>query len=249
MNTSLRIALCDSDPGDRKQMERLLERESDRRVNTTGVFYVDTFGGVEAIVNAAMLYDVYFLDSTDPICDAYGIAEAIRNKGILSPIVFCISTIDYRKSGKPLPNTYFMDKPIKVTELTEMIDTIIEEKRNNYIPTIELRNNYEAFYVTEKDILYFEGSGYNVNVHYVGGNIKPATCMIDQLWRDLYAFPTFQLINDTTIVNMRYAASTGLMSVLMRDSSKHTVNLNTMKKVKDKYKKYSESGNISEMHI
>ena len=241
MNTSLRIALCDSDPGDRKQMERLLERESDRRVNTTGVFYIDTFGGVEAIVNAAMVYDVYFLDSTDPICDSYGIAEAIRNKGILSPIVFCISTIDYRQSGKQLPNTYFMDKPIKVADLTQVIDSIIEEKRNNHVPTIELRNNYEAFYVTEKDVLYFEGSGYNVNVHYISGNIKPATCMIDQLWRDLYAFPTFQLVSDTTIINTRYAASIGPMSVLMRDSSKHHVNLGTMSTVKRKMKKYSEN--------
>lgn len=239
MNTSLRIALCDSDPGDRKQMERLLERESDRRVNTTGVFYTDTFGGVEAIVNAAMVYDVYFLDSTDPICDSFGIAEAIRNKGILSPIVFCISTIDYRETCKDITNAYFMDKPIKVAELTEVIESIIREKKENYVPTIELRNNYEAFYVTEKDVLYFEGAGYNVNVHYVGGNIRPATCMIDQLWHDLYAFPTFQLVNDTTIVNTRYAASIGPMSVLMRDSSRHRVNISTVKTVKRKMNKYS----------
>ena len=114
MDTSLHIALCDSDPGDRKQMERLLSRESDKRLPVTGGFYTDTFGGVEAILRSPMLYDVYFLDSTDPLCDSYQIAKAIRDKGILSPIVYCISSIDYRQSGPMLPNCVFMNKPIKV---------------------------------------------------------------------------------------------------------------------------------------
>lgn len=242
MNTSLRIALCDSDPGDRKQMERLLERESDRRVNTTGVFYTDTFGGVEAIVNAAMVYDVYFLDSTDPVCDSYGIADALRKKGILSPIVYCISTIDYRKSGPELPNTFYMDKPIKTAELTQMIEDVITQKKENHVPTIEMRNNYEAFYVVEKEVLYFEGSGYNVTVHFTDGSFKYATCMIDSLWRDLYSFYSFQIINDSTIINTRYAASIGPMSVTMQDSSKHKVDFKRMKLVKKKMNKYSVQG-------
>ena len=240
MNTSLRIALCDSDPGDRKQMERLLERESDRRVNTTGVLYVDTFGGVEAIIKAAMIYDAYFLDSTDPRGDSYVIAQTIRDKGILSPIIFCISTIDYRKSGEPLPNTYYMDKPIKASLLTQMIEDIISDKKENYVPTIELRNNYEAFYVLEKDILYLEGSNYSINVHYVNGTIKPATRLIEQVWNDLYAFPSLQIINETTIINTRYAASVGLGSVVMRDSSKHRIKAKYIKSVKDKVKKYTD---------
>lgn len=239
MDTTLHIALCDSDPGDRRQMERLLERESDRRIGATGGFYIDTFGGVEAIVNAALVYDVYFLDSTDPVCDSYGIAKAIRDKGILSPIVYCISTIDYRQSGDMLPNSVFIDKPIKTAELSLVLDEIIRQKKEDYIPTIELRNNYEAFYVTEKDILYFVSTGYTVDVHFTDGSIRQATTFIDSLWRDLYAFPTFQLINKTTIINTRYAASLGPISVTMRDSTKHTVKMDIMKVVRRKMKKYA----------
>lgn len=238
MDTSLHIALCDSDPGDRKQMERLLGRESDKRVNTTGGFYVDTFGGVEAIVASPVLYDVYFLDSTDPLCDSYGIAKAIRDKGILSPIVYCISTIDYRQSGPELPGSYYMDKPIKVADLSAMLDEIIRNKQENYIPTIELRNQYETFYVEARKILYFTGGGYTVDVHMTDGSIRQATCFIDSLWRDMYSFPVFQYINPTTIVNTSYIANLGPMSLTMRDSTKHTVKAKFFPIVKKKMARY-----------
>ena len=39
----MHLAVCDDNIADRKQMERLLGRESDRRLNTTGVLYVDSF--------------------------------------------------------------------------------------------------------------------------------------------------------------------------------------------------------------
>lgn len=238
MDTSLHIALCDSDPGDRKQMERLLSRESDKRVNTTGGFYVDTFGGVEAIINSPVLYDVYFLDSTDPVCNSYGIAEAIRKKGILSPIVYCISTIDYRQSGPEFSGSIYMDKPIKTAELSAVLDEIIRNKKENYVPTIELRNQYETFYVEAKNILYFVGNGYTVDVHMTDGSIRQATSFIDSLWRDLYSFPTFQFINPTTIINTAYIAGLGPLSVMMRDSTKHTVKAKYFSVIKKKMSKY-----------
>ncbi|MBR6237611.1 MAG: hypothetical protein IKQ83_01000 [Lachnospiraceae bacterium] len=240
MDTSLHIALCDSDPGDRKQMERLLSRESDKRLPVTGGFYTDTFGGVEAILRSPMLYDVYFLDSTDPLCDSYQIAKAIRDKGILSPIVYCISSIDYRQSGPMLPNCVFMNKPIKVADLSLVLDEIITQKKENYIPTIELRNQYETFYLEAKNVLYFSGNGYSVDVHLTDGSIRQATAFLDSLWRDLYSFPVFQIISPTTIVNTMYIAKLGPMSVLMRDSTKHSVKSKYFANLKKKMANYKE---------
>ena len=219
-------------------MERLLSRESDKRVNTTGGFYVDTFGGVDAIVKSPILYDAYFLDSTDPVCDSYGIAKAVRDKGILSPVVYCISTIDYRQSGPELPGSIYMDKPIKVAELSAVLDEIIRNKKENYIPTIELRNQYETFYIKPEDILYFTGGGYTVDVHMTDGSIRQATCFIDSLWRDLYSFPMFQYISPNTIVNATYVAGLGPLSVMMRDSTKHSVKTKYFGILKKKIARY-----------
>ena len=37
----MHIAICDDNIADRKQLERLLDRESDRRKGTSGVFFYD----------------------------------------------------------------------------------------------------------------------------------------------------------------------------------------------------------------
>ena len=44
----MHLAVCDDHLVDRKQMERLLGRESDRRIHTTGVLYIDSFGSQES---------------------------------------------------------------------------------------------------------------------------------------------------------------------------------------------------------
>ena len=60
----MHLAICDDHMADRKQMERLLGRESDRRLNTTGVLYVDSFGRKDSILVTPMIYDAIFMDKT-----------------------------------------------------------------------------------------------------------------------------------------------------------------------------------------
>lgn len=78
-------------------MERLLGRESDRRLNTTGVLYVDSFGNRSAILSTPMIYDGLFMDMVEDGCNAAEIARELRNAGNTLPIVFCCSKINYRE--------------------------------------------------------------------------------------------------------------------------------------------------------
>ena len=66
----MHLAVCDDNIADRKQMERLLGRESDRRLGTTGVLYVDSFGNRDAILTTPMIYDGLFIDMTEEGNDA-----------------------------------------------------------------------------------------------------------------------------------------------------------------------------------
>ena len=60
----MHIAICDDNIADRKQLERLLKRESDKRAGTTGSFYTDSFGNCEILAINNMLYDLFFIDSS-----------------------------------------------------------------------------------------------------------------------------------------------------------------------------------------
>jgi len=233
------IALADSSPGDRKQMERLLERESDRRAGSTGIIYTETFGNREALLNSPSVYDVYFLDVTDEGNNAYDIAVKIREKGITTPIVFCISSIDYRKCGDALPNSRYINKPILTAELSRLLDEIIEEQRINYIPKIEFRDKNESFYLEEKAIRYVEGIGYSMKVHLADGSEKIAGGLIESLWNDLVAFTNFVPLNNQTIVNMRYVKKLEGLNCVLDDGTRLKLKMTyrgTVKKMLEAYK-------------
>lgn len=232
------VALADSSPGDRKQMERLLERESDKRAGSTGVIYTETFGNRESLLNSPSVYDVYFLDVTDEGDNAYDIAVKIRDKGIMSPIVFCISTLDYRECGDILPNSRFINKPIITKELSELLDDLIKEKKENYVPTIEFRNKNESFYLEEKAIRYMVGNGYSVSVHLADGTEKTAGGQIESIWNDLTAFPSFVPLNSSTIVNMRYMDKLDIINAVMDDGTKLKLKMSYRSIIKRRFEDY-----------
>lgn len=170
----MHIAVCDDNVADRKQMERLLNRASDRRIHTTGVFYIDSYGNVDAVMRSPMLYDAFFIDMTSGPVNGFMLARRLIDAGVISPIILCVSTIDYRAiidvAISKIPRDavessdhdilrkqlqtqiLFIDKPIKVAELEEKLDYAIDIKKKA-IPTIELRGDKETVYVYEEEII------------------------------------------------------------------------------------------------
>lgn len=219
------VALADSSVGDRKQMERLLERESDKRSSTTGVIYVETFGSQQALLNSPTVYDAYFLDVTDKGNNSYDIAVAIRNKGILSPIVYCISSIDYHNCGELLPNSVFINKPIKVAELSLVLDQILQQKKDNLIPTIEFRDRHESFYLEERDIVYMKGEDYSITIVMKDGKVRTANGFIENIWSEIVNFKNFVSINNRTIINVRYVQTITGTSIILKDGTRIKLNL------------------------
>ncbi len=54
------LAICDNNIADRKQLERLLEREKDRRLRENNdVLYIDSFGSEEALLATPVKYDIF----------------------------------------------------------------------------------------------------------------------------------------------------------------------------------------------
>ena len=58
----MHIAVCDDNVADRKQLERLLKRESDKRAASTGIIYTDSFGNSTSLLSNPMQYDAFYID-------------------------------------------------------------------------------------------------------------------------------------------------------------------------------------------
>lgn len=219
----MHIAICDDNIADRKQTERLLSRESDRRAKTDSVLYIDSFGKQESVLAAPMIYDMFFIDMVNDLpSTASDIVKALLSAGVTAPIVMLNSTINYRKDTylSSLSQVYFLDKPIKVAELTDIISMGFEKKTQK-VPTIELRTDTEAFYVKEEDIMYavFYSKQYT-DVFLSDGRKIHMLCNIENFYAHLEHFGSFFPANRHTIIQKKYVKKISLLHVHLTNGEK-----------------------------
>lgn len=224
MEIIMHIAVCDDNIADRKQMERLLQRSSDKHTHTTGAFYIDSYGNVEAVFRSPMLYDVFFIDMTAGNVNGYDLACRLIHAGVTAPIVLCCSSIDYRvlaASGESLSDSQttplrYLNKPIRVEELEQTLEDAILLKKN-VIPTIELRGDQSTLYVHEDEILYLQKSGNRVHVTLTQSRSIDVLSTIETLYSQLLPFTNFYVISDKTIINVRFIRKLSLLKAAMQD--------------------------------
>lgn len=215
----MHIALCDDNVADRKQFERLMKRESDRRAATDGILYVDSFGSPEALLCNPMQYDVFYIDlcHTEHTTGA-DVVKTLLEKGITAPMVLCCSRINYREIGFP-DNCFFLDKPIKVADLSASVDQALEIKKASRA-LIELRVEEETRYVTEEAIAYAVENGRSLLVHFTDGSFVSLLDKAMNFYAQLDQFENLVALSDKLIIHLNQVDTVGLLSVTMKDGAK-----------------------------
>lgn len=159
----MHIAVCDDNIADRKQTERLLGRESDRRMNSTGNLYIDSYGSADSLLTNPMVYDLFFIDMTAEEPRGMELARLLRQLGVKAPIALCVSSVDYRKYASVPENVIFIDKPLKVSELSEVIDSAVKICAQSE-STIEVRGETETHYINPEDIILCRQKEHEVEI-------------------------------------------------------------------------------------
>lgn len=203
----MHIAICDGNVADRKQLERLLGRESDARKNDTGVFYTDSFGLGSQLFPKRKSYDLIFLDIVEDSEDGLSFALDLCTEGVTVPIVLCSSKYNYAQKASEMTaypsNLLFLDKPIKKDELSSILDKAVIIKANQK-PTIELRHDKETYYVFEDDIVYIETKKRYVYVYLKDGTEVPILSSLSNFASLLYQYNHYVYLSPKVIVNAVY---------------------------------------------
>ena len=235
----MHVAVCDDNVADRKQMERLLDRESDKRNAAHGTdLYIDSYGDEKAIFSHPMLYDVFYVD----MCRTEGITGAdvckrLINAGVTAPIYMCVSEIDYRSMDLDYAQVRFLDKPIKTGELCASLNEAYDIKQSA-VPRIELRTKEGTVYVTEAEILRATETSRSVYVQLTDGRIIAISDSCMNLFGYLEQFETFFAPNEKLILNGRHMARIDLFTILMTDGKKHRVSFACRKYAKQIFGKF-----------
>ncbi len=218
----MHIAICDDNIADRKQLERLLKRESEKRSHAFGVFYADSFGDSEILRRKAMQYSLIFIDMTDGNCDGFELALSLIHSGISAPIVLCSSKINYLERINTLDvcpvNLMHLNKAIKTSELSEVIDTAIQMQSLRE-PTIELRSETDTYYVKEDEIIYASQKGNYVHVTLTDGKTIPILTAMDNFYDQISMYTHFVRINTYGLFNIAYMKECSLFKVILKDGT------------------------------
>ena len=147
------IAICDTNIADRKQLERLLQREKDKRLAENGdVLYIESFGSENALMATPVKYDIFFIDITGETTNGMETAKKLRNNGIIAPIVLCSSTVDYSSYGNAPDGITYINKPITAGHISHLTDVAFEWSRHK-TPLVEVRCQKETLFIRHDELI------------------------------------------------------------------------------------------------
>ncbi|MBO4808788.1 MAG: hypothetical protein J5537_07070 [Lachnospiraceae bacterium] len=210
----MHIAVCDDNVADRKQMERLLTREGDKRRGLVSGLYVDSYGSSASLLYTPMDYDVYFLDFNSENTTGIDIAKTLIENGKRSIFVLCCGKINYREMDCP-EGVKFLDKPIDAIKLSEMIDTV-EECLASKEPTIEVReDNGRSFRIHESEFIYATSKGRFMDLTMTGNRSAHVLCSVDNFQSQLQNYPNLLPVNRKTFINAAHIVKLSALSVTM----------------------------------
>lgn len=147
------VAICDNNIADRKQTERLLEREKDKRLHDCGdVLYIDSFGSEEALMATPIRYDIFFIDVTESSANGMDVAKRLRLKGIITPIVLCQSTVSYTSYVNAPEEIIYIEKPISAGQISHLIDVAGDWVKRK-TPLIEIRCQKDTCFIKYDELV------------------------------------------------------------------------------------------------
>lgn len=240
----MHIAICDDNVADRKQLERLLKREADKRAVELNGFYVDSYGNTTALMRSPMLYDAFFIDMCLGEDTGIDVCKKLIDCGVSAPIILCSSLIPYQEYSLPT-NVLFLDKPIQTAALSQMLDYCAAIKQDR-IPHIELREESGQYhYVTESDILYAIANGNYIKVTLTNKKVLSVLSTLDNLYSQLERYPSLFTLNRKVLINGRYLEHIHLFTATMTDGTAFRISAGNLAYAKYALEKFQPETVIS----
>lgn len=213
------VAVCDDNIADRKQMERLLEREKDARLKkASDVMYIESFGSKEALMRTPVKYDIFFIDITGESENGMDIAKSLRKMGVIAPIVLCSSSIDYSSYVNTPDDVTIISKPVSAGQIQHYIDYASDWTRNK-TPLLEIRCQSNTFFVKHTDIIKAVPiAKFLTRITLCDGTILDMSDPIRSLLVMCRPYSCF-IICGKTVINVKYIIGSKDNAFVMADNS------------------------------
>ena len=216
----MHVAICDDNVADRKHLERLLSRESDKRAGTPNILYIDSYGHKDHFLNTnPLMYDIIFMDMGETPNLAEEIIHELTEMGQKAPIILFSSKTDYTLIPGLPENVVHRQKPYNAEQLPELL-ALGDNHADNYIKKFKFHINGEISYIPVNDVMYFMPAGNSCSLYMQNDTV----INIDESFGDFQhisePYKEFTLIGQKVSINIKYATKFSPFSVMMADYRK-----------------------------
>lgn len=220
----MHVAICDDNVADRKHLERLLSRESDKRRGTPNVLYVDSYGDKAHFLINPLKYNIIFMD----MCLESGTVESIINAlvemGYNAPLILYSSRIDYTTLPN-LPDFVVHAKKPYIPEPLPQFLKLGDENARGYVAMITVHQNGAPTDVPKDELEYALTEAGKTSLHLIDNtriDIDEDLAMLRQL---LEPYEEFERVNKNGIANFKFVSAVMPLNVIMQSYYQFRISL------------------------
>ncbi len=226
----MHIAVFDDNIADRKQLERLLGRQSDLYQKAGKEhFYIDSYGNMEALMRLPQMYDIICIDMAAPESDdshfknGLDVAKLLFEAGGIKNVVMCSSVHDYETMAKDTDlydKMLYLKKDIRVKDL-EAVLAECEKRLGDPVTRLEIRGEKETVYAEEDDIVCAKKDGmFNITIYLKDGRTISLMTDIYNFYEQCEIFGSMCPVSQNAMINVNHIASEKFGSVIMDNGQK-----------------------------
>lgn len=197
----MKVLICD----DQKEFLVRLEKALDNILSDMKlVFYLIPFTDPDQALKYTIEYmdiDIVFMDILMGDKNGYEIAKQIKVISPKSKIIFLSATTAYALKGYTIKATRYLVKPIKQTELSDVVKEVISEMQYDNENYIIEKNDLGIHKLYFKEIIYIETCKRNTLIHTTSGDFISYKSMKEHQER---LNNNFVRCHASYIVNMEY---------------------------------------------
>lgn len=211
----MHVAICDDNVADRKHLERLLSRESDKRIDTPNILYVDSYGDKDHFLINPLKYNLVFMD----MCLKKGTVEYILDElvamGYTAPLVLYSSKIDYTAIPN-LPDFVIHAKKPYIPEPLPKFLKLGDDNVRGFVATISVHQDHTTIDIIKDEIEYAISNENSTVLHMVDGTLINTDESISSLRQLLEPYEEFEYINKNGIANFKFVSAVMPFHVIMQ---------------------------------
>ena len=212
----MHIAICDDNVADRKHLERLLSRESDKRAGTPNILYVDSYGEKMHFLANPLKYNLIFMDMSSEPGIVEFIIEHLNAMGYHAPLVLYSDKIDYTKIPDLPDYVVHAKKPYIPDPLPEFL-ALGDANITGHVVTVSVHENSILKHVPKNTILYALEENNTCRLYLTDNTSIVVDEKIDELRQIFEPFEEFARVNKSSIANFKYVSAVMPATLVMQD--------------------------------